>query len=255
MCAAISQTEPSRAPRTKRSSRTAVLAALVALLAPAIMVGAPWIRVALVDRQPSRSIGRVGDGRLEHGKALPPWGPGYVTYSFLGASLGTQYAHGRLRETLLRTFSARAAAASDMRYVLGETAARGGGPFHGHRTHQNGLSVDVFMPIRDGAGRKTSLPTWPWNGLGYWWEFDARGSAGGYRIDFEELAAFLLELDRQARASGLDITRVIIAPEYVPLLLGSPTGSKLGALAGKLTRRPVWVRHDEHIHVDFTTLP
>jgi penicillin-insensitive murein endopeptidase len=237
------------------AKRWARAAALAALLTTASLIGIPWIRVALDDHLPSRSSGRLSDGRLEHGKALPPWGPGYVTYSFIGASLGSQYAHGRVRDALLRTFSARAAAAADVGYVLGETAARGGGPFHGHRTHQNGLSVDVFMPVRDGAGRRATLPTWPWNGLGYWWELDARGVAGGYHIDFDELGAFLLELDRQARASGLEITRVIITPEYVPLLLASPTGRTLGPLAGKLTRRPVWVRHDEHIHVDFATVP
>ncbi|HLL54064.1 MAG TPA: hypothetical protein VK447_10980, partial [Myxococcaceae bacterium] len=67
--------------------------AAAALSFPAV-VGVAWLRVALDGEAPSRSVGRVGAGRLEHGHVVPPWGPGYVTYSFLGAALGRQYVHG-----------------------------------------------------------------------------------------------------------------------------------------------------------------
>jgi penicillin-insensitive murein DD-endopeptidase len=63
--------------------------------------------------------------------------------------------------------------------------------------------------------------------------------------------AFLRELETQAAARGLRIGRVIIAPEYVPLLVATGSGGALGALAARLTRKPVWVRHDEHFHVEF----
>lgn len=227
-------------------------AAIVALTA-GMLVGIPWLRVGASDDEPSQSIGRLSDGRLVHGKAMPPWGAGYSTYSLLGATIGSQYAHGAVRDTLLAAFAARDASSSSdkPRYVLGEIGARNGGAFHGHRTHQSGRSVDVFMPVRDANGARTTLPTWPWQLFGYGWELDARGEHAGLRIDFEELAAFLLALDRAAHDRGITLERVIIAPEYVPLLLATPSGQRLGELAGKLTRRPVWVRHDEHIHVDF----
>jgi penicillin-insensitive murein DD-endopeptidase len=71
------------------------------------------------------------------------------------------------------------------------------------------------------------------------------------RIDFEALTSFLRELQAHASARGLAIQKVIITPEYVPLLLETRSGGQLGALADVLSRRPAWVRHDEHFHVDF----
>jgi penicillin-insensitive murein endopeptidase len=37
----------------------------------------------------------------------------------------------------------------------------------------------------------------------------------------------------------------------VPLLLSTPSGHRLGALSERITRKPAWVRHDEHFHIDF----
>lgn len=226
--------------------------AIVAFVA-ATLVGVPWLRVLVSDDAPSQSIGRLSDGKLVHGKAMPPWGAGYRTYSLLGATIGSQYAHGAVRDTLLVAFAARALSTTSDQpaYVLGEIGAHNGGAFHGHRTHQSGRSVDIFMPMRDASGARTTLPTWPWQLFGYGWELDARGERAGLRVDFEELAALLLALDRAGADHGIAIERVIITPEYVPLLLATPSGQRLGELAGKLTRKPVWVRHDEHIHVDF----
>jgi len=109
------------------------------------------------------------------------------------------------------------------------------------------------MPVRDDNGERATLPTWPWQGMGYWWEFDAEGRADHYRIDFEELAQTLISVEAHARVNHLEVVRVIIAPEFVPRLLATPAGRTLGVLGEKLTRRPVWVRHDEHVHIDFET--
>ena len=82
-----------------------------------------------------------------------------------------------------------------------------------------------------------------------------RSRRGDVRIDFESLAAFLLEPEVQARNRGLGVARIIVAPEYVPLLLGTPSGRRLGSLEDALVRGAVWVRHDEHFHVDFEAMP
>jgi penicillin-insensitive murein endopeptidase len=234
------------------SQRVRAGLALAALLL-AMWLGIPWLRVLLDDRAPSRSIGRLSDGRLEHGHVLPPWGEGFRAYSLIGSAVGRQYAHGAVRDTLIAALGERARTAGRV-HIVGEIATRKGGRFHGHRTHQNGLSVDLFVPVRDGSGAAAVLPTWPWNGAGYWHEFDTRGREGSTEIDFEELAAVLKAIERHAGASGLAIERVILTPEYVPLLLDTDSGRRLGPLSERLTRKPVWVRHDEHVHIDFAVL-
>jgi len=214
-------------------------------------VGAAWLRVAVADREPSRSSGTVAKGHLEHGRPLRPWGQGYATYSFLGAALGRQYVHAAVRDAVEAACAASAGREPRRTFVLGETGWPDGGRLRPHRTHQNGLSVDVFMPLIDGSRAPTVPSTWPWNKLGYGLELDAEGRLGDLRIDFEALAAFLRDLQAEAAFRGLAVQKVIIAPEYVPLLLATPSGRQLGKLADVLSRGPAWVRHDEHFHVDF----
>jgi penicillin-insensitive murein endopeptidase len=238
-------------PRTKVLLRTWLLYPVAGLLPIALLlVIVPWIRVVLDDRQPSQSVGHLSNGRLLHGHVIPPWGLGFVTYSFIGSSLGSQYLHGAVKDSLVAAFAERYFAAGS-RFVVGEGSIRSGGRFHGHLSHQNGLSIDVFMPIRKLDGRRAVLPTWPWNGFGYWWEFDSQGKTAAYQIDFDELTAFLESLDRQTSHHGLRIVRVIIDPDYVPLLMQGNGSKRLSRTAGKLTRSPVAVRHDEHVHIDF----
>jgi len=174
-----------------------------------------------------------------------------VTYSYLGAALGRQYVHGAVRDLLVEAFAACVRGRPGRRFVVGETGWPRGGAFWPHQSHENGLSVDVFMPLRDGAGRAREIAAWPWNRFGYGLDFDHEGRLGDLRIDFDDLAALLVELGARAPAFGLRVQRIIVAPELVPLLLASPTGPKMGALGSALQRRPSWWRHDEHAHVDF----
>ncbi len=232
----------------RRRALTLVLLAGGCFLAA---VGGAHLRVELDDPTlASRSVGTPEHGSLEQGHPLPPSGTGYVTYSYLGSALGRQYVHGAVRDLLVEAFAACHKARPDRRFVVGETGWPHGGRFWPHKSHENGLSVDVFMPVRDRAGQARDLPTWPWNRFGYGLELDASGSLGELHIDFDDLALWLVELGARAPAFGLRVRKIIVAPEYVPLLLASPSGHKLGALAGALQRGPGWWRHDEHVHVD-----
>lgn len=229
---------------------TGTLAALLVVL-----WAIPWIRVALETSQPSRSLGTRADGSLEHGRPMPPSGRGFVTYSRLGATLGRQYLHADARDALLASFRASAQREPGRVHVVAETGWPRGGRFRPHRTHRNGLSADVLMPMRDARSRPARLSTTPWTKFGYAHELDATGRIGSGRralkADFDALAAWLLDLEAASRERGLRIERVIIAPEYVPLVLATPSGQRLGALAPLLSRKPSWIRHDEHVHVDF----
>jgi penicillin-insensitive murein endopeptidase len=211
---------------------------------------AALVTLALGTAAESVSRGTPASGSLENGVSFPARGAGFVTYSRLGYLLGRQYVHSRVRDALVATFASLQAAQPRRVFVLGETGLAKGGPFPPHRTHQNGLSVDVFMPVRDRNGQPAPMPTAPWNKFGYALEFDARGRGDQLDVDFPSVAELLVELDRQASRHGLAIERVIVAPEYVPRVLSSGAGG-IEKLSSRMMRTPAWVRHDEHVHVDF----
>lgn len=223
------------------------------VLAYPLCLGVAWMHVWLGGDEKSLSVGGVADGRIEGAQVIPPWGEGYTTYSILGAALGRQYVDGRVRDALIEAFALRAREELGREFVVGETGWPRGGRFRPHRTHRNGRSVDLFVPLQRQGQTFPSLGIWPWNKFGYSLEFDEQGRLGELSIDFEALAALLLEIDRQAASRELRIDKIIIAPEYVPFLLQTEAGRQLGPLADVITRKPVWVRHDEHIHIDFGT--
>jgi penicillin-insensitive murein endopeptidase len=99
------------------------------------------------------------------------------------------------------------------------------------------------------------MPTAPWNEFGYSLEFDAEGKREGLSIDFRSVAELLVELERQAQHHRLDIERIIVAPEYVDSILTVKEAPDIARLASRFMRRPAWVRHDEHLHVDLKVVP
>ena len=125
-----------------------------------------------------------------------------------------------------------------------------GGRFPPHKTHQNGLSVDFMVPVLDEAGESVHLPTHALNRYGYDIEFDAHGRYREYRIDFEALGAHIVALHKAARAHDVEIWRVLFDPGLQPLLYDTQYGDYIRRNIEMPAKRS-WVRHDEHIHVDF----
>lgn len=189
-------------------------------------------------------------GSLENGCKLPEGGNNFTAYSTLGSSLGRTYVYCTVASVVNAAYEDIGRRLPDVRFVYGETGWARGGRFRPHKTHQNGLSVDFFVPVRDRSGRSVPLPTGVSNKWGYSIEFNQNGRAGNYVIDFDAMAAHLLALDRAARASGIGIRRVIFDPEIQPQLRKSKLWSELNGKMKFSTGRS-WVRHDEHYHVDF----
>jgi len=202
----------------------------------------------------SVSVGTPAKGSLKNGVSFASQGSGFVTYSSVGNLIGRQYVHSRVRDALVAAFASLHAAAPDRTFVLGETGLKAGGKFPPHRTHQNGLSVDIFMPVRDSALHYTLMPTAPWNKFGYSLEFDRSGRGEGLTIDFASVAELVLEVHRQASLHGLALDRIIVAPEYVERVLSASTPG-IRQLEQLFMRKPAWVRHDEHLHLDFRLVP
>lgn len=241
----------SSAPKASRRRRAALIACAIVLgLAALVRFGNGALRLIESDA-PSRSIGTTANGRLENGKRMPSGGPNWRTYSHLGSLLGRQCVHGALRSCVLDAYAALGKSAPDQRFVLGETGWPSGGPFPPHRTHRNGLSVDFMVPLRAATtGKPRRFPTAPWTRFGYDLEFDAAGRRGSSRIDFEAIALHLQALHDAGPRHGVRIARVILTPEYLPLLRATEAGRRLPRDLPFMTR-PAWIRHDEHYHVDF----
>lgn len=231
--------------------RTALLAAL------ALPLGVWLALLAIAWARASWSASREW-------RSLPPSGPGYHTYSMLGAALGRQYVRANTAAVLLDAVAGVHARLPDRELVIAETGWREGGPFWPHQSHQNGRCVDVHVPVFDDEGEPAGLSTAPWFLFGYYWHFDAAAELQGVaweggggccalglpwsrRVDFVALAALLEELERAARAHRGRLLRVILTPDYHRALRDV---LRSRAVAAALLSQEAWVRHDEHVHVE-----
>jgi penicillin-insensitive murein DD-endopeptidase len=188
---------------------------------------------------------------LESAVALPRDGANFSAYSSLAGTLGRTYVHSKVRDVLLAAYAALEKSAPSRVFVYGETGWASGGEFRPHRTHQNGLSVDFFVPVTDRKGKSVSLPTNIGNKWGYGIEFDSNARFGEYAIDFEALGEHLFQLHSAATARGVGIDLVIFDPPYLPKLFATAHGPYLEQNL-RFMRGKAWWRHDEHYHVDFS---
>lgn len=226
------------------------------LLLVAVLVGAAWLVIhvgndyllAFENETPSESHESVSNGYLKHGKRLPSSGPNFETYSRLGSLIGRTHVHHAVRDTVVATYSEIYDLDPSLRFVYGETGWADGGEFYPHRTHQNGLVVDFMVPVRE-YGAVREIPHSVIDGFGYNVEFNEAGRLDDMLIDYDAMALHLLTLKKQARENGLRIKKVIFAPELQKLLFKAENGRKVKRL--KFNKAGVWVRHDDHYHVEF----
>jgi len=104
------------------------------------------------------SHGLPYSGWLETGTQLPVEGPHWVTWNPVADRVPNHprrlYGHERTIRTLVSVLAAyRQAHPGAPRVVVGDLSFRGGGPMELHRSHQNGLDVDLYYPRLDGRLR------------------------------------------------------------------------------------------------------
>jgi murein endopeptidase len=97
-------------------------------------------------------------GRLSSGTTLPVEGPDWVTWNPVADEVPNRSHRLYGHERTIRAVLAVAAAYGETnpgapRIVVGDISFREGGPMELHRSHQNGLDVDVYYPRRDGVER------------------------------------------------------------------------------------------------------
>jgi hypothetical protein len=97
-------------------------------------------------------------GRLSSATTLPVEGPDWVTWNPVADEVPNRslrlHGHERTIRAILAVSDAYRIANPDAsRLVVGDISFPGGGPMELHRSHQNGLDVDVYYPRRDGVER------------------------------------------------------------------------------------------------------
>ncbi|OYT91274.1 MAG: replication initiation protein [Burkholderiales bacterium PBB3] len=198
----------------------------------------------------SQCYGTVSNGRVEDSVKLPLSGPNFSAYSILGATAGRTHIHSKVADIILSAYSALAAVSPSTVFVYDETGWPSGGRIRPHRTHQNGLSIDFFVPVLNAEGKSVPLPTSITNRLGYDIEFNADAKYEGLTIDFPAISEHLYQLHVAAKTKGASISLVIFDPVFLPKLFSTPRGKYLQDNLPFMKGKP-WVRHDEHYHVDF----
>jgi penicillin-insensitive murein endopeptidase len=196
-------------------------------------------------------VGTTARGALRNGWQLPRSGANFRAYSDAGWVAGRTYVHSAVHAVMLDAYQRLATSSPEQRFIYGETGFAEGGPFKPHRTHQNGLSVDFMVPVRDSSGAVREISTSATDKFGYDLEFDDDGKLGELRVDFEAIAAHLAELKLAAKSRGLRISKVIFEPALRAKLARTKAWPSIKDLP--FTTKPVWIRHDEHYHVDFET--
>jgi penicillin-insensitive murein endopeptidase len=198
----------------------------------------------------STCYGTTAQGRIRDAVQLPSRGKNFAPYSDIGVQLGRNYVHETVRDTVVDAYGMLLEIMPDVHFIYGETGNATGGPFKPHRSHQNGLSVDFMVPVRDSLGKPTVLPTAASEKFGYALEFDASGKLDDLRIDFDAIAEHLYQLKLSAKSHHTAIERVIFDPQLTALLLKTRRGAGFAKTLPFMKATP-WVRHDEHYHVDF----
>jgi penicillin-insensitive murein DD-endopeptidase len=199
--------------------------------------------------QDSTCFGTVSNGRLENGIKLPISGKNFSSYSSTASIAGRTYVHSQVARVIEDSYKNLEKALPKNVFVYGETGWSSGGRFRPHRTHQNGLSVDFFVPVKNIDGVSVAIPTSATTRFGYDLEFDAQAKLGNLTIDFTALAEHLYQLNLSAQKLKTPIKLVIFDPVYFERLFATPRGASIRSLP--FMKGKPWVRHDEHFHIDF----
>ncbi len=198
----------------------------------------------------SSCFGSTKKGRLYNGVSLPPNGPNFTSYGFLPELMGRTYVHSTVKTVVVESYKQLESLSPESLFKYAETGYAKGGLFKPHKTHQNGLSIDFMVPVINQKNEAVYFTTNALNRYGYDVNFDHNGRNGLYQIDFDALAAHLMSLNKAAQKNGIEIWRVLFAPDLQSKLYSSKYGAYLKDNIFIPTKRS-WVRHDEHYHVDF----
>lgn len=203
----------------------------------------------------SKSKGSTGNGSLEHGTLIPFSGTNYTYFDSSSYISGRAFTNDKVAKSVIQSYHQLKEDGDSRKYQVMEFSNEHGGKMFPHRTHQNGLSVDLMMPLQ-----KNNKPYYGLDSKGlthYLLDFNTEGEYTedtSTSIDFDAAAKHLLALEKQARKNGLRITKVIFNTDLKDELYASPNGKLLTKSGIYITRNLTPLIngiHDDHYHVDF----
>lgn len=237
-----------------RLLRFACIVALIALIASCL----PSVVVKQLSDGKSQCFGEESSGSLSNGRKLRGTAYAGRPYCKLCSRWLRTYAHSAVSDAVFGAYFGLVGEYGQQEFrktdwVWGESGWPWGGLFYPHASHQNGLSVDFLVPLKNGV----RFPTKMWNRFGYGVEFDENGAmvndglgdAAG-AIDFHAMAEHLLELNKYAQRHGGGIRRVFFAGDLLDNLFASPNGHLVRATI-QIADEAEHASADEHYHVDF----
>lgn len=208
-----------------------------------------------LDSLPSTSIGSPGNGTLKNAKILPPKGKNFFYFDSASYAQDRAFTHSIVREILLNTYEELDVLYPGRIFGIMEASNKNGGKMDPHRTHQNGMSIDLMYPKL-----KNNVPYRGLDTIGfmhYLLDFDDEGifhDDASICIDFPTTAHHIYLLSEEAENLNYKIDKVIVYTAYLDKLLNTPYGKLLKRkgiyFAQKLSPK-INSLHDDHFHVDF----
>ncbi|MDX2360475.1 MAG: penicillin-insensitive murein endopeptidase [Crocinitomicaceae bacterium] len=202
-----------------------------------------------------KSIGTVSNGSLENGSLIPFSGDNYRYFDTSSYLSGRAFSHQRVVRSLTECYAAFYEAGEARTFRVMECSNEHGGRLFPHRTHQNGLSVDLMTPLLKNGERFEELDNMGLTHYSLAFNDDGELSDDpNVTIDFDMIAQHLLALNEAAKKNGLKITKVIFKMELKDELYASVHGTELknsGIYITKNLSPLINELHDDHYHVDF----
>ncbi len=206
----------------------------------------------------STSIGKVNNGSLINGSKFSYKGENYSYFSSTSYFiLNRCYVNDKVKKVTLKAYQNLYKKFPKQKWGIMECSRRHGGKMKPHRTHQNGTSIDFMTPMIWVKSKKQ----YRWKShLGIWHyllTFDQDGYLNkrkNVQIDFDMLAYHILELNKEAKAEGISIKKVLLKINLKDNLFKSKIGAKLknsGIYFAKYLTPMVDNMHDDHYHIDF----
>lgn len=103
------------------------------------------------DSLKTKSIGSVSRGSLQNGTLIPFSGSNFMCFDTASYLSGRAFTHKLVAQTVINTFKTFELNGEKRKFSIMEFSNEHGGKMFPHRTHQNGMSADMMMPLQKGG--------------------------------------------------------------------------------------------------------